>query len=108
MKANHEKVSCRARDNLGIAIKCMRSAGLARGLLPRPTRRIALFLYASAMFRPAPAPADIIDRPSSIVAPIRNPPSRLERVGLVAELDVAARPRARVWVASQVNPANFL
>jgi hypothetical protein len=27
-------------------------AGLARGLLPRPTRRIALFLYASAMFRP--------------------------------------------------------
>src|SRR5664279_992898 len=55
--------------------------------------------------RAAPAPADIIDRPSSIVAPIRNPPSRLERVGLVAELDVAARPRARVWVASQVNPA---
>src|SRR5450759_4742647 len=36
------------------------------------------------------------------------PPSRLERVGLVAELDVAARPRARVWVASQVNAANFL
>jgi hypothetical protein len=33
------------------------------------------------------------------------PPSRLERVGLVAELDVAARPRARVWVASQVNAA---
>ena len=73
--------------------------------------------------KPPSASCDIVgrpDRPSSIVAPIRNhvkwnrrrrpaaaaPPSRLERVGLVAELDVAARIRARVKAARMANAAN--
>ena len=82
--------------------------------------------------RAAPAPADIIDRPSSIVAPNQNLRTNpLKRNGDVDQqpqrrpggssrslcsaqprpmrLGLPAHPlRARVWVASQVNAANFL
>ncbi len=73
--------------------------------------------------RAAPAPADIIDRPSSIVAPNlpttiplnrngdvnQQPYSRLEPVGLrQSSLESARASRARVWAESQVNTANFL
>src|SRR5665647_1745400 len=71
--------------------------------------------------RAAPAPADIIDRPSSIVAPnLRTtiplkrkwrrrpqPYSRLEPVGLLGRTARWNRraSRARVWAESQVNAA---
>jgi hypothetical protein len=81
--------------------------------------------------RAAPAPADIIDRPSSIVAPNLRTTIPLNRNGDVNQqplrrpggssrslcsaqprpmrLGLPAHPlRARVWVASQVNAANFL
>jgi hypothetical protein len=76
--------------------------------------------------RAAPAPADIIDRPSSIVAPKQTannnplkrtgdvdqqPYSRLEPVGLLgaarshSSLESARASRARVTAASAVNAA---
>jgi hypothetical protein len=71
--------------------------------------------------RAAPAPADIIDRPSSIVAPnqtANNNPlkrngdvdhSRLEPVGLLGAARWNRRsPRARVRAASAVNAATCL
>src|SRR5665647_2539867 len=74
--------------------------------------------------RAAPAPADIIDRPSSIVAPnLRTtiplkrkwrrrpqPYSRLDPVGLLGRTARWNRrsPRARVWAESQVNAGPLL
>src|SRR5665811_3024 len=91
-----------------------RTAGSSRSVCSAQLGRTARWnRRASRAHPPPPRPgeADIIGRPDpeSLKWNRRRrpaaaaPPSRLERVGLVAELDVAARPRARVWVASQVN-----
>ena len=107
-------------------VQCRAAAALREREQAPPLSVLQIFrsVVDDPVARAAPAPADIIDRPSSIVAPNQTannnplkrkgdvdqqPYSRLEPVGLrQSSLESASASRARVWAASQVNAANFL
>jgi hypothetical protein len=112
-------------------VQCRAAAALREREQAPPLSVLQIFrsVVDDPVARAAPAPADIIDRPSSIVAPNQTannnplkrkgdvdqqPYSRLEPVGLLgaarshSSLESARASRARVRAASAVNAAEVI